>query len=35
LQIIGPHFSEAKLLNVAHWYQRETDWHTHIPRGYE
>ena len=24
LQIIGPHFAEAKLLNVAHWYQRET-----------
>ena len=24
LQIIGPHFAEAKLLNVAHGYQRET-----------
>ena len=35
LQIIGPHFSEAKLLNVAHGYQRETDWHKRIPRGYE
>ncbi|HEX2493790.1 MAG TPA: Asp-tRNA(Asn)/Glu-tRNA(Gln) amidotransferase subunit GatA [Steroidobacter sp.] len=35
LQIIGPHFAEAKLLNVAHAYQRETDWHQRIPRGYE
>jgi len=35
LQIIGPHFAEAKLLNVAHGYQRETDWHKRIPRGYE
>jgi aspartyl-tRNA(Asn)/glutamyl-tRNA(Gln) amidotransferase subunit A len=35
LQIIGPHFAEAKLLNVAHWYQRETQWHKRIPRGYE
>lgn len=35
LQIIGPHFAEAKLLNVAHGYQRETQWHREIPRGYE
>jgi len=35
LQIIGPHFAEAKLLNVAHAYQRETEWHRRIPRGYE
>jgi aspartyl-tRNA(Asn)/glutamyl-tRNA(Gln) amidotransferase subunit A len=35
LQIIGPHFAEAKLLNVAHWYQRETQWHRQIPQGYE
>jgi aspartyl-tRNA(Asn)/glutamyl-tRNA(Gln) amidotransferase subunit A len=34
LQIIGPHFAEAKLLNVAHWYQRETQWHKQIPNGY-
>jgi len=34
LQIIGPHFSEAKLLNVAHLYQRETDWHTRVPERY-
>lgn len=35
LQIIGPHFAEAKLLNVAHGYQRETQWHREMPRGYE
>jgi aspartyl-tRNA(Asn)/glutamyl-tRNA(Gln) amidotransferase subunit A len=35
LQIIGPHFAEAKLLNVAHWYQCETEWHKRIPQGYE
>ncbi len=35
LQIIGPHFSEAKLLNVAHAYQNETLWHRAIPKGYE
>jgi len=35
LQIIGPHFAEAKLLSVAHGYQRETQWHRQIPRGYE
>jgi aspartyl-tRNA(Asn)/glutamyl-tRNA(Gln) amidotransferase subunit A len=34
LQIVGPHFGEAKLLNVAHLYQRETDWHTRLPRDY-
>jgi aspartyl-tRNA(Asn)/glutamyl-tRNA(Gln) amidotransferase subunit A len=34
LQLIGPHFSEERLLNVAHRYQCETDWHTQIPEGY-
>ena len=34
LQLIGPHFSEAKLLNAGHAYQQATDWHTHTPRGY-
>ena len=28
LQLIGPSFSEAKLLNVAHQYQQATDWHS-------
>jgi aspartyl-tRNA(Asn)/glutamyl-tRNA(Gln) amidotransferase subunit A len=35
LQIIGAHFAEAKLMNVAHWYQRETQWHARVPRGYD
>jgi len=35
LQLIGPHFAEAKLLNAAHQYQQATDWHMHAPRGYE
>src|ERR1700761_2967402 len=35
LQLIGPHFAEAKLLNAAHQYQQATDWHTHAPKGYE
>ena len=34
LQIVGRHFGEAKLLNVAHAFQRETDWHTRIPEHY-
>jgi aspartyl-tRNA(Asn)/glutamyl-tRNA(Gln) amidotransferase subunit A len=34
LQIVGPHFSEARILAVAHAFQRATDWHTHVPRGY-
>ncbi len=34
LQIVGPHFSEARLLNAAHLYQRESDWHRHIPEGW-
>ncbi|MGH8142157.1 MAG: Asp-tRNA(Asn)/Glu-tRNA(Gln) amidotransferase subunit GatA [Steroidobacteraceae bacterium] len=34
LQIIGPHFSEGRLLNVAHRYQRESDWHQRLPRGF-
>jgi aspartyl-tRNA(Asn)/glutamyl-tRNA(Gln) amidotransferase subunit A len=35
LQLIGPHFSEGKLLNAAHQFQVATNWHTHVPRGYE
>jgi aspartyl-tRNA(Asn)/glutamyl-tRNA(Gln) amidotransferase subunit A len=27
LQLIGNYFSEASLLQVAHAYQQETDWH--------
>ncbi|MGH8284458.1 MAG: Asp-tRNA(Asn)/Glu-tRNA(Gln) amidotransferase subunit GatA [Steroidobacteraceae bacterium] len=35
LQIVGNHFAEARLFNVAHMYQRETDWHRRIPKGWE
>jgi len=35
LQIIGDYFAEAKLLNVAHQFQQQTDWHTQIPKGFE
>jgi aspartyl-tRNA(Asn)/glutamyl-tRNA(Gln) amidotransferase subunit A len=35
LQLIGPHFSEARLLAAAHQYQKATDWHRHAPRGCE
>ncbi len=31
LQIIGNHFAEARLLNVAHQYQQQTDWHSRCP----
>jgi aspartyl-tRNA(Asn)/glutamyl-tRNA(Gln) amidotransferase subunit A len=32
LQIIGDWFGEAKMLNVAHQYQKVTDWHTRMPK---
>jgi aspartyl-tRNA(Asn)/glutamyl-tRNA(Gln) amidotransferase subunit A len=35
LQIIGNYFDEARLLNVAHRYQQETDWHTKIPTAFQ
>ena len=31
LQLIGDFFSEAKLLSVAHHYQKVTDWHQRAP----
>ncbi len=31
MQFIGNLFEEAKLLNVAHWYQKITDWHKKTP----
>lgn len=31
LQLIGDYFSEARLLNWAHRYQLNTDWHTRAP----
>jgi aspartyl-tRNA(Asn)/glutamyl-tRNA(Gln) amidotransferase subunit A len=35
MQICGPHFAEAKLLNVAHAYQKETDWHRRMPAAFK
>jgi aspartyl-tRNA(Asn)/glutamyl-tRNA(Gln) amidotransferase subunit A len=34
LQLIGPHFAEARLLNAAHRFQQATDWHRRFPGGY-
>jgi len=34
LQLIGKHFSESTLLNAAHAYQRESDWHRRIPEAF-
>ena len=31
LQMIGSHFSETRLLNVAHKFQQATDWHKQAP----
>ena len=31
LQIIGNYFKEAQMLNVAHQYQKVTDWHLQTP----
>ncbi|MDN6179527.1 MAG: Asp-tRNA(Asn)/Glu-tRNA(Gln) amidotransferase subunit GatA [Halomonas subglaciescola] len=31
LQILGSHFAEAQLLNVAHRFQQATDWHQQRP----
>lgn len=35
LQIIGNYFDEARLLNVAHRYQQETDWHQQVPTAFK
>ena len=34
LQLIGPHFSEGRMLNAAHRYQQETDWHLRVPSAF-
>jgi aspartyl-tRNA(Asn)/glutamyl-tRNA(Gln) amidotransferase subunit A len=31
LQLMGPHFSEARLLGAAHRYQQASDWHLRVP----
>jgi aspartyl-tRNA(Asn)/glutamyl-tRNA(Gln) amidotransferase subunit A len=35
MQLIGNYFEEAKLLNVAHRFQQETDWHQQQAQGLE
>lgn len=32
MQLMGKHFSESRLLNVAHHYQQHTDWHLARPK---
>ena len=32
-QLIGPHFGEGRLLNAAHAFQRDTDYHKRTPKG--
>lgn len=34
LQLIGKHFDEAKLLNAAHQFQMNSDFHTRAPEGF-
>jgi len=34
MQLIGNLFGEAKLMNIAHQYQKATDWHKRIPEGF-
>ncbi|MDR2875710.1 MAG: Asp-tRNA(Asn)/Glu-tRNA(Gln) amidotransferase subunit GatA [Methylobacillus sp.] len=33
LQIIGNYFDEAKMLNIGHALQQQTDWHLRLPEG--
>ncbi len=35
MQLIGNYFEEEKLLNFAHQYQLDTDWHEQSPPGFE
>ncbi len=35
MQLIGNYFQESLLMNVAHQYQKVTDWHQKIPQTYE
>jgi len=35
MQIMGNYFEESKLLNVAHQYQQQTDWHTQLPEEFK
>jgi len=35
LQLICDHWQEGRLLNLAHRYQQETDWHKKMPDGFD
>ena len=35
LQLIGKHFAESKLLNIAHQFQQATDWHSKTPDAFK
>ncbi len=35
LHIVGPYFSESRLLNIGHQFQQITDWHTKMPAQYQ
>ena len=35
MQIIGNYFDESRLLNVAHQFQQQTDWHKQIPEAFK
>jgi aspartyl-tRNA(Asn)/glutamyl-tRNA(Gln) amidotransferase subunit A len=35
MQLIGNYFAESQLLNVAHQYQMNTDWHTQMPEAFQ
>jgi aspartyl-tRNA(Asn)/glutamyl-tRNA(Gln) amidotransferase subunit A len=35
LHLVGNYFTEARLLGIAHQFQKATDWHTRVPKGYQ
>lgn len=35
MQLVSGYFQEEKLLNAAHQYQLQTNWHTLVPEGFE
>ncbi len=34
VQLIGNHFDEGRILNIAHRFQQQTDWHQRMPAGF-
>ncbi|WP_434135741.1 Asp-tRNA(Asn)/Glu-tRNA(Gln) amidotransferase subunit GatA [Pseudomonas luteola] len=34
VQLLAPYFQEGRLLNIAHQFQKTTDWHTKAPTGF-